>query len=85
MPERSKEVFFDIGLLWLRVLMGAGIAYHGYGIVFGGNMEHFAQSVAHLGFPRPEIFAWAAALSEFLGGILIALGLLRAVRHIFFL
>jgi putative oxidoreductase len=28
-----------------------------------------------MGFPSPDLFAWAAALSEFLGGILIALGL----------
>jgi putative oxidoreductase len=28
-----------------------------------------------MGFPLPEAFAWAAALSEALGGLLLALGL----------
>jgi len=64
-----------LGLLWLRILMGFGIAWHGYGKIFGGRMDQFAQGVAELGFPMPEIFAWAAAASEFLGGIFIGLGL----------
>ena len=38
-------------------------------------MEGFTQGVAAMGFPAPEVFAWAAALSEFAGGILLALGL----------
>jgi putative oxidoreductase len=33
------------------------------------------QGAANLGFPAPELFAWAAALSEFAGGIAVALGL----------
>lgn len=64
----------DLGLLWLRVLMGAGIAYHGYGKVFGGQVDMLAQGVAAMGFPMPGVFAWAAALSEFAGGLLVAVG-----------
>jgi putative oxidoreductase len=60
----------------MRVLMGLGIAFlHGYGKVFGGRMEGFSEGVAKMGFPIPHFFAWASALSEFLGGILIVLGL----------
>ena len=70
-----KESSLNLGLLWLRVMMGVGIAYHGYGKVFGGHMDKFAEGVAQMGFQHPEIFAWAAALSEFVGGILIAVGL----------
>lgn len=65
----------SLGLLWLRLLMGAGIAFHGYGKIFGGFMEKFTQGVTTLGLPMPEAFAWAAALSEFAGGLLIMLGL----------
>ena len=71
-----REKSLNLGILWLRVLMGFGIAFlHGYGKVFGGRMEQFTEGVAEMGFPVPTFFAWAAALTEFLGGILIALGL----------
>lgn len=71
---REKSLHF--GILLLRVLMGLGISlFHGYGKVFGGRMEQFTEGVAKMGFPMPDVFAWAGALSEFLGGILIALGL----------
>jgi len=65
----------DLGLLWLRVLMGSGIAWHGYQKVFEGHVKMLAQGVAAWGVPMPEVFAWAAALSEFVGGICVALGL----------
>jgi len=69
-----------VGLLWLRVLMGLGIAYHGFGKVFGVQdgvpvIEGLTKAVEAMGFPLPGLFAWAAALSEFLGGVLIVLGL----------
>jgi len=74
--EKLKEFGIHLGLFWLRILMGSGIAYHGYGKIFGGMMERFTQGVAQMGFPAPELFAWAAALSEFLGGIFIVVGFL---------
>lgn len=71
-----REKSLDFGVLLLRVLMGLGISlFHGYGKVFGGRIEQFTEGVARMGFPMPDLFAWAAALSEFVGGILIALGL----------
>ena len=73
--KESNTRWQDLGLLFLRVMMGAGIAYHGYGKVFGGHIGMLAEGVAKMGFPFPEVMAWAAALSEFAGGICIALGL----------
>ena len=70
-----REKGLACGLLVLRVLAGAGIAYHGYGKVFGGHMDRFAAGVAAMGLPLPGFFAWAAALSELVGGICLALGL----------
>lgn len=70
----SSSKLHDLGLLWLRVLMGCGIAYHGYGKVFGGHVSMLAEGLAKMGFPMPLYFAWAAALAEFLGGIFIAVG-----------
>lgn len=69
---RNNPLTVDLGLLWLRVLAGAGMAYHGYGKVFSGRIPQFAEGVAKMGFPMPEVFAWAAALSELAGGALLA-------------
>ena len=70
-----RERATDAGLLLLRICLGLGMAYHGWGKVFGGHMEGFAKGVAAMGFPAPAFFAWAAALSELAGGILVAAGI----------
>jgi putative oxidoreductase len=67
----------DVGLLLLR-MAGVGLAV-AHGIpklarMLGGNLG-FVDSVARLGFPFPAVFAWAAALSESVGGLLLAVGL----------
>jgi putative oxidoreductase len=65
----------DVGLLLLRVFAGLSLALaHGIGKL--PPSERFLAGVAEMGFPLPIVFGWAAALSEFAGGILIALGLL---------
>ena len=78
-----EECKADIGLLWLRLFTGLGIATHGYGKVFGGHMDKMVEGVAAMGFPAPGFFAWAAALSEFAGGILLALGLFTCPAALF--
>lgn len=67
----------DIGLLLLR-LAGLGLALaHGLGKVtaLAGGEQRFVEGVARLGFPAPVAFAWAAALTELVGGLLVAAGL----------
>jgi putative oxidoreductase len=75
----QRETRNDIALFVLRLLMGSGIAYHGYGKIFGGFMDKFTQGLSAMGLPFPVFFAWAAALSEFLGGIFIVVGLVTPV------
>ena len=75
----------DFGLFLLR-MAGLGLALaHGLpkltALVTG--QSHMAESVAKLGFPLPGFFAWAAALGEFLGGVLVALGLFTRVGAAF--
>ena len=65
----------DVGLLLLRVVTGLSMATHGYAKIFGGNMEKLTQGLDGMGFPAPAFFAWAAALSEFVGALCLALGL----------
>lgn len=68
----------ELGLLILR-LAGLYLAIaHGWGKVVGlaSGQSRFVESVAEMGFPLPVLFAWAAALSELVGGTAVALGLL---------
>lgn len=74
----------DVGLLLLRAWFGTLLALaHGAGKV--GNFEKFTASVTKQGFPVPELFAVLAALSEFAGGLLVAVGLLTRPAALFML
>ena len=65
----------DVGLLVLRVFAGVSLALaHGLGKL--PPSDRFLRGVAEMGFPAPTLFGWAAALSEFAGGLLLAAGLL---------
>ena len=72
--RKTDERLCFAGLLWLRIFMGLGMAYHGYGKLFGGRREQFIEAVGAMGMPLPEVLAWAAMITEFLGGVLIVIG-----------
>ncbi len=63
----------DLGLLILRVFAGLSLAM-GHGLGKLPVSSGFVESVGNLGFPLPVVFAWAAALSEFVGGLFLAGG-----------
>lgn len=65
----------EIGLLVLRVWTGLAIAF-GHGISKLPPGDDFISGTEAMGFPLPTVSAWMAALGEFAGGILLALGLL---------
>lgn len=68
----------DVALFILR-LSGFGLAFaHGWqkvSMLVSGNGGPFVSGVEALGFPMPMVFAWAAALAEFAGGLCVALGI----------
>ncbi|MFN0129495.1 MAG: DoxX family protein [Verrucomicrobiales bacterium] len=77
---RGNAITVDVGLLILRVVAGLALC-----TVFEkvlpregrwGPQEWFISDVAKMGFPLPIVFAWAAVLSEFVGGIMMMLGVL---------
>jgi putative oxidoreductase len=70
----TTSVSVDIGLTILRISTGFMMAA-GHGWYKIPPSEQFIEGVGNLGFPYPMIFAWMAAISEFFGGILLALGL----------
>lgn len=64
------------GLLVLRLVAGLIFVLHGWGKLTGNpSIEMFAGMVGGLGFPMPLFFAWVVALTEFLGGIALILGI----------
>lgn len=64
----------DLAKLAIRVPAGLFLAAHGLAKVRGG-VDGFAGGLAEKGFPLPSLFAWAATLSELVGGALVAIGL----------
>jgi putative oxidoreductase len=71
----EMAVAVGAGLLVLRLGIGLAMSFaHGLGKI--PPSEGFVSVTAGLGFPLPTFFAWAAAISEFVGGLLVALGLL---------
>ncbi|MFZ0391003.1 MAG: DoxX family protein [Calditrichia bacterium] len=74
----------NTGLLLLRVFAGLALALaHGW-LKFPPS-EGFIAGVAKMGFPLPLFFAWAAVLSEFIGGLLLAVGLFTRPASLFIL
>ena len=75
-----RSISIDLGLLLIRLATGIFLC-----TVFEkflprdgrwGPQDWFIADIAKMGFPFPSFFAWCAVLSEFFGGILLALGLL---------
>ena len=75
-PPAPGSLLLDIALLVLR-LAGLGLAvFHGWGKLEGLLLgtSRFPESLASMGFPVPVAFAWAAAISETVGGLLVFIG-----------
>lgn len=70
------------GALALRIALGVAMIYHGYSKVVPGSLhgnvaapiEHYSGFVASMGLPR--WLGYVSALTEFVGGILVLVGLL---------
>lgn len=71
---------YDVGLLLLRLSIGITLAGHGtqklFGWFSGGGLTVNGQVFSSLGYPSGKTMAVTAGLSELLGGLGLALGLL---------
>ncbi len=64
------------GLLVLRIVAGLIFALHGWAKLTGNpSIDILSGMIGNLGFPMPLFFAWVVALTEFLGGLALILGL----------
>jgi len=80
------ETLAPYGWVPLRVLAGLGMMTHGWPKLFEpGRWERFVGSVERMGFPLPELFAGLAALSELVGGLLLAVGMFTRPAAFFIL
>ena len=74
---------YDLGILLLRLILGVAIAAHGaqklFGWFGGYGIKGTGGFFETLGFRPGALFATASGLSEFIGGALIALGLLGPI------
>lgn len=73
----------DAALLIVRLIIGLGLAVHGAQKLFGWFGGHGIAGTGgwfeSIGFRPGKLFATAAGLGEFVGGLLVALGLLGSV------
>ncbi len=73
-----EEPRASAGVAAVRVYVGAAIlAAHALpklGEMLSGH-GHFPELVASMGFPVPNLFAWAATLAQVAGALLLMLGL----------
>jgi len=65
----------DLGLLVMRVGFGGYLAV-AHGMAKFPPPAGLVDGVRSMGLPVPEVMAWLAALSELVGGALLAIGLL---------
>jgi len=80
--ESGLSVQANIGLTLLRIFTGVALMMaHGSSKL--PPPEGLISGAANIGFPSPALFAWAAALSEFVGGAFLALGFLTRVSSFF--
>jgi len=77
----------SIGLLLLRLSISTIFMAHGaqklFSIWGGSGMTKFTETIAALGFPFAPFWAYAAALVEFIGGILLLLGIIPRTTALF--
>lgn len=74
----------EVGRLLLRLFAGLALAF-GHGVGKLPPSRRFIEGVEKMGLPMPEVLAWAAGLSEFAGGLLLAVGLLTRPASFFIL
>lgn len=72
MAACKKYLGKDFGLLMLRLALGVLFVYQGYGKLTG--IEGTTGFFDSLGIPAAGVMAYAVALVEFLGGIMLILG-----------
>src|SRR5258708_18318039 len=73
------EKFSPYSYAFMRFSAGAVLVPHGVQKVFFGSVGRYAEIIGGQGLPMPMVLAYLTFLSEFAGGICLALGLFTRV------
>lgn len=78
MNHDQRSVLLDVGLLLIRLVLAVVFMFHGsqkiFGAFGGSGMQKFSETLTGLNVPMPTAAAWVAALTEFVGGIILVIG-----------
>ncbi len=72
--EPLSSLSANLSFLALRVFVGLSMAF-AHGAMKMPPPQGFVDGLGEMGLPFPFFMAWCAGISEFIGGILLALGL----------
>lgn len=72
--EKYQSTKLNISLMLMRLFFGLSMAF-AHGLKKVPPQEGFIKYITSLSLPLPEVMAWSAGLSEFIGGLFIAIGL----------
>ena len=75
----TRRAPLDLGLLVVRLALGAVMIAHGYQKVFLNGIAGTQQGFAGMGAPAPEVTGVLVSLLELGGGLLVVLGLATRV------
>src|SRR4029078_5500535 len=80
----GSSAVHDFGLLMIRLVLGAVFIFHGgqklFGWFDGPGMEKFTGMLERMeNVPMPQVAAYLAAGTEFVGGILLVVGFLTRI------
>lgn len=79
MIKNSTPLSYDLGLLLIRLMLGAVFLFHGaqklFGMFDGQGLEGFAGYMETMSLPMPKVAATCAALAEFGGGVALVTGM----------
>ncbi|WP_421801312.1 DoxX family protein [Flagellimonas sp.] len=67
--------YCDYGVIFIRLAFGFHLLFYSWSDVVYGTASNNAGWLESMGFPLPIVMAWAYQLTEFIGGILLILGL----------
>jgi len=80
MNNSNIEQYYDLAILFLRIAVGVIFIIAGWGKLTG--IEGTQGFFGNIGIPAAGLMAWVVAIVEFVGGIMVLIGLYIRVPSI---